>query len=244
MSQTAPRLFVDHDLAPHAAIPASDAQAHYLLSVMRRQRGDDVLLFNGRHGEWRAHVEPSGKRGCTLSVIERHRVQQSDADLWLVFAPVKNARLEIMVEKATELGVSRLVPILTERTIVRRVNRERLQAHAVEAAEQSNRLSVPEVADLVELDAFLSSGLGTRRLIYADEIGPAPSARAALGALAPRPSAVLIGPEGGFSVAERTRILEAGEIVPLSLGPRLLRADTAALAALALVQAMCGDGAE
>jgi 16S rRNA (uracil1498-N3)-methyltransferase len=241
MSQSAPRLFVDHDLIEHGNVPASEAQAHYLLTVMRRRAGEDVLVFNGRQGEWRAQIVPVGKRHCDLKVVERRRVQNSDLDVWLVFAPVKNARLEILVEKATELGATGLLPVLTERTIVRRLNLDRLRAHAVEAAEQSNRLSVPMVHEMVSLEQLIANWPADRRMIYADEIGPAPEPRKALMALDVKPCGVLIGPEGGFSTAERDRILALPDVVPMSLGPRLLRADTAALSALALTQALIGD---
>ncbi len=241
MSQSAPRLFVDHDLAADLLVPATDAQAHYLMTVMRRRAGEEVWLFNGRHGEWRGVVEPVGKRQCDLRVIDRRRVQTSELDIWLVFAPVKNARLEILVEKATELGASALLPVLTERTVVRRLNLDRLRAHAIEAAEQSNRLDVPEVREMIGLDQLLGEWPQYRRMIYADEIGPAPAARGALLALSPKPCGVLIGPEGGFTTTERDRILTLWDVVPISLGPRLLRADTAALAALAMTQAFIGD---
>jgi len=185
----------------------------------------------------------TGKRQCALQVIERRRVQDSSLDVWLVFAPVKNARLEILVEKATELGATALVPVLTERTIVRRLDLDRLRAHAVEAAEQSNRLSVPVVQDMVSLEQLIANWPADRRMIYADEIGPAAQARDALIPLSVKPCAVLIGPEGGFSIAERDDILTLPDVVPISLGPRLLRADTAALSALALTQALIGDRA-
>lgn len=243
MTQTPPRLFVDADLTAGAAFDASPSQAHYLMSVMRRTAGDPVWLFNGRDGEWLAHIDTPAKRLCRFRIDQRRRVQDSSLDLWLVFAPVKNARLEILVEKATELGVTALVPVLTERTIVRRLNLDRLRAHAIEAAEQSNRLSVPDVRAPVALDALIRDW-PRRRLVYADEIGPAPAAAAALSGLSPRPAAALIGPEGGFSTDERALILSAPDVVPLSLGPRLLRADTAALVTLALVQALVGDGVE
>ena len=244
MSQTPPRLFVDADLGPDAVVSASEAQNHYLIHVMRRKSADEVWVFNGRHGEWRASVEPVSKRLCHLRVTERRRVQDSGLDLWLVFAPVKNARLEILVEKATEMGVSALVPVLTERTIVRRLNIERLTAHAIEAAEQSNRLAVPVVHQPQSLDLALAAFPSDRRMIYADEIGPAPMARDALMTLSAKPTAVLIGPEGGFSTEERARILQLNDVVPISLGPRLLRADTAALTTLALTQALIGDRAD
>jgi 16S rRNA (uracil1498-N3)-methyltransferase len=234
-------LFTPSDLTAGSAVIPDDTQAHYLVSVMRRRSGDPVWLFNGRDGEWIATFEPSGKRGCRLIVTERRRVQQSDIDLWLVFAPVKNARIEILIEKATELGVSALVPVLTERTIVRKLNQARLLAHAIEAAEQSNRMAVPDMRDLAGLDQVLADWPNGRRLIYADEIGSATLARQALVGLRPGPLAVLIGPEGGFSTSERDRILALADAIPISLGPRLLRADTAALAALALVQGLVGD---
>ncbi len=241
MTRSAPRLFTQSDLTAGSSVLPDDTQTHYLVSVMRRRSGDPVWLFNGRDGEWIASFEPSGKRGCRLIVTERRRVQQSDIDLWLVFAPVKNARIEILIEKATELGVSALLPVLTERTIVRKLNQTRLLAHAIEAAEQSNRMAVPDMRDLAGLDQVLADWPAGRRLIYADEIGPAPLARQALAGLKPGPLAVLIGPEGGFSTSERDRILALSDAIPISLGPRLLRADTAALAALALVQGLVGD---
>ena len=236
-----PRLFVDHDLAAGGDVPLSADQSHYVLNVMRLLTGDPVLLFNGRHGEWQANVSVASKRNASVVPSRRTRPQSTPPDLWLLFAPIKRQRIDLMAEKAAELGVRRLLPVMTERTHVERVNCERLRAHAIEAAEQCGLLSVPEVGVPQPLRMVLEEWPKDRRLLFCDEQGPAPPALEALRDRPPQPWAVLVGPEGGFSPGERDLLLALPTAVAVSLGPRILRADTAAVAALALWQATLGD---
>lgn len=228
----APRLFVTADLP--GAIAFDAAQTNYLRNVLRLGPGGTVAVFNGRDGEWRATLERVGKRGAHASATERLRAQSPAPSLWYAFAPLKQARLDYMVEKAAEMGAGRLLPVLTRHTQVRRINRRRLQANVIAACEQCGILTVPEIAEPVALTAFLG-GL-ERTLVVADETlaGSAADPVAAIRAV-PGPHAVLIGPEGGFSDDERA--LLARRAVRVSLGPRVLRADTAAVALLALVEA-------
>ena len=244
-------------------------QAHYLFSVMRLSAGDSLRVFDGVSGEWRAEVVEAGRRGGLVVARGQVGPQVAPPDLWLLFAPLKKARTDFVVEKAVELGAARIVPVLTEFTNAERVRVDRLQAHAVEAAEQCGATVVPEVAEPVKLGALLSGWDPGRRVMWADEgtVGAAveggrSSSLAALfagerardearpGREAPErdapaggvgPWAILIGPEGGFSAAERKRLAALPFIVPVSLGPRILRAETAAVAALALWQARLGD---
>ncbi len=236
------RLFVDVPLSAGAAIAATQPQAHYLLHVMRARAGAQLRLFNGKDGEWRAHIRAEGKGRCSF-VCDRMLVpQDSVLDLWLIFAPIKKTPADYVAQKATELGVSVLQPVITNRTVARRVNVERLRANAVEAAEQSERLSVPEVREPQSLDALLATWPRERRLIFCDEAGEADSIAAALAKQdANGPWAVLTGPEGGFDAQERAAIRALPSVVPVTLGPRIMRADTAALAALSVFQAMVGD---
>ncbi len=243
MAQAAPkiRLFVEAALSPGAAVPLGREQAHYLFGVMRLGPGEAVLAFNGTDGEWLAEVAEAGKRGGALACRERTRPQTLPPDLWLVFAPVKKARTDFIAEKACEMGCRRLVPVFTRFTNSERVNVERLRAHAVEAAEQCGLVSVPEVAEPVTLAALLDGWDPERRLIFCDESGAGTPATEALAQAGPGPWAVLTGPEGGFSPEERARLAALPFAVAVSLGPRILRADTAAVAALALWQAALGD---
>ncbi len=240
-----PRLFVEADLAAGADVPLSEAQAHYVRHVLRRAEGSPLLLFNGRDGEWRAALEPRGKKAAAATVAERTREQESGPDVWLCFAPIKRQRIDLIAEKATELGVGVLQPVLTEHTAVERVNRERLRANAIEAAEQSERLSVPEVRAPIALKRLLDGWPAGRRLLMCDETGGGPPIAAALAALddAARtaPWAIVVGPEGGFAAAELTALRRIKDVTSVGLGPRILRADTAALAALACWQALVGD---
>jgi 16S rRNA (uracil1498-N3)-methyltransferase len=235
------RLFVAADLGAGAEVPLTREQAHYLFSVMRRAPGDAALVFNGRDGEWLAEAVEAGKKGGLLRCIERTRPQEGVPDLWLVFAPVKKARTDFIVEKAAELGAARILPAFTRFTNSERVNRERLQALAVEAAEQCGRLSVAEVAEPDRLDRLLDGWNPARRILFCDERMEAPSAAEALRAAGPGPWAVLIGPEGGFAEEEAERLRRSRGVVPVTLGPRILRADTAAAAALTLWQSVLGD---
>lgn len=234
------RLFVDAALAPDAAITLERAQAHYLTGVMRARAGTPVLLFNGRDGEWLAHVEGEARR-AGLRVAARTRPQEVPPDLWLCVAPIRKGRIDWIAEKACELGAARLVPMLTRRGVVERLNLDRLRAHMIEAAEQCGRTALPVLAEPVTLTALLADWPAGRQLLFCDETGGAPI-RAALQAQPPaRPWAILIGPEGGFDPAERAAIRSRPEAVAVSLGPRILRADTAAVAAISLWQATLGD---
>jgi 16S rRNA (uracil1498-N3)-methyltransferase len=236
------RLFVDAPLLAGARVFPDTSQTHYLLHVMRARAGDRVLLFNGRHGEWQARIAEMSRRECALICERQTRAQQGGPDVWLAFAPVKKTPGEYLAQKATELGVAVMIPVMTERTVARRVNAERLRVNVIEAAEQSERLTVPEVRDAQSLRAFLDNWPGKRRLIFCDEAGDAPPIAEALAASGPSAGwGVLTGPEGGFSPSERERIRARPFVLPVSLGPRIMRADTAALAALAIWQAVLGD---
>jgi len=239
------RLFVEADLATGVEAPLSEAQAHYLRHVMRLGEGAPLLLFNGRDGEWKATLALPGKKTAAATVGERIREQTDEPDLWLCFAPIKRQRIDLVAEKATELGASLLQPVMTRHTIVDRVNVERLRANAVEAAEQTERLSVPEVRAPVDLMKLLSEWPAERRLLMCDETGGGPPIADVLSDLdAPAraaPWAILIGPEGGFAESELTALRRIKDVTAVGLGPRILRADTAALAALACWQSMIGD---
>jgi 16S rRNA (uracil1498-N3)-methyltransferase len=243
MAQSQPkiRLFVEAALGPGGEVALGREQAHYLFSVMRRGEGDRLLVFNGRDGEWLAEVAESGRRAGRLALLERVREQDSPPDLWLLFAPLKKARTDFVAEKACEMGCRRLLPVFTRNTNAERVKRERLAAHAVEAAEQCGLLTVPEVAEPASLDRVLAGWPAGRRLLFCDERGTAPPAQEVLRAAGEGPWAVLIGPEGGFSEEEAARLGTLPFAHAASLGPRVLRADTAAVAALALFQAVLGD---
>ena len=232
------RLHVDHPLAPGQAMPLSPDQAHYLTGVMRLAVGDPVLLFNGRDGEWRSTLTVAAKRGAIVTCDDQTRPQTHPPDLWLLFAPIKKARTDFIVEKAVELGVARILPVQTRHTNSERIRQDRLQAHAVEAAEQCGATHVPMVADLAPLDRVLRDWPEDRRLYWCDETA---AGQPATLAPAKGPAAILIGPEGGFSAEEATRLRARPGVVALSLGPRILRADTAAVAAITLWQASCGD---
>jgi 16S rRNA (uracil1498-N3)-methyltransferase len=239
------RLYVTEPLTFGSRLVVAEAQAHYLVNVMRLQAGDELLLFNGRDGEWRARLASVGKRASQLEVAERRRGQHLGPDLDLVVALVKRARLETIVEKAAELGARRARLVITERTNAERTRVDRLAAIAVEAAEQTGRLDVPQVLPPAKLDRLLADWPADRPLMFCDEAGDAPPALAALAASKAgsegRPWGVLIGPEGGFSPRERALIRAMPQAVAVSLGPRILRADTAAIAALALWQSALGD---
>lgn len=236
------RLYVAAELAAGAVVGLDAPQSHYLQRVMRRAIGDAVLLFNGRDGEWRGRIDGLGRGWCSIALAGQTRKQEPATDVWLVFAPIKRARVDFVAEKATELGVSALWPMFTLRTIVSRVNGERLRANAVEAAEQSDRLSVPEIFEPATLPEVRARWEEKRRLILCDETGRGEPLAAALASL-PRgePYAVMTGPEGGFEADELDAFADLPFVTRVSLGPRLLRADTAALAALACFQAQIGD---
>lgn len=243
------RLFVRERLAPGSLFALSPEQSHYAARVMRAGAGDALVLFNGSDGEWRAIIAGAAKRAVTVRVEARLREQDRVPDLTLLFAPVKRARLDYLVQKATELGVRALRPVLTQRTIVERINLERMAANVVEAAEQCGRLTVPEVLEPVKLSRLLDDWPQGAWLLLCDESlpesTPGRNVREALAALdaAARvaPWSVLIGPEGGFTAGERRRLHALPGAVAAGLGPRIMRADTAAVAALALWQAVLGD---
>jgi 16S rRNA (uracil1498-N3)-methyltransferase len=236
-----PRLYVEAPLATDTAIALSRQQAHYVANVMRLKSGDALRLFNGRDGEWLCTIETAGKREAAVTCTEQTARHRLPPDLDYLFAPLKHARLDYMAQKATEMGARRLRPVFTERTVAQRVNLDRLKANTIEAAEQCNMVSVPEVLPLEPLDAVLARWDPARRLIVCDEAAPIADPLATLKALPPGPLALLVGPEGGFSEAEAEGLRALAFVTTISLGPRVMRADTAAVAALALVQAVHGD---
>lgn len=238
------RLFVDVPLGEGQSVDLTRDQAHYLFGVMRLTQGARVALFNGHAGEWTAEVAEASKRGGRLAVLGQSAPQLDPPDLWLLFAPIKKARTDFIVEKAAEMGAARIVPVQTEFTNAERIRRDRLQAHAVEAAEQCGGTFVPEVAELQKLDRLLADWPEDRRIMFADEAladnGESPT-RGFDDVSDGGPWAILIGPEGGFSDAERARLHAMETAHPVRLGPRILRADTAAVAALTLWQSKLGD---
>jgi 16S rRNA (uracil1498-N3)-methyltransferase len=238
------RLFIESDLTAGAAVELSQEQAHYLKNVMRLGEGELVALFNGRDGEVAARIDRFAKRSASLLIEDQLRPQMPEPDLWLVFAPIKRARIDFLIEKATELGASALVPVITRHTIVERLNLDRLRAHAIEAAEQSERLTVPVIEAPRDLDTVLAGWHASRRIMLCDESGIAPPAVIALQGRNDAAWAVLIGPEGGFAETELDAIRKLPFVSPVSLGPRILRADTAALAGLAVLQALRGEAAQ
>jgi 16S rRNA (uracil1498-N3)-methyltransferase len=244
------RLFVEADLSEGAAVGLDHARAHFLRSVLRLSRGASIAVFNGRDGEWLARIEGLGKGWASLLVESQRRAQEAGPDLWLLFAPIKRARLDFLVEKAVELGVFRLQPVMTRHSVVKRVNLERLAANAREAAEQCERLDVPAIAEPRPLFDLLGEWPAERRLLVCAEQGTAaPLAEALAGAAAPgraaaTPWAILTGPEGGLTRSELDGLVKLPFVTTVGLGPRILRADTAALAALACWQALLGDGAK
>ncbi|WP_421726622.1 16S rRNA (uracil(1498)-N(3))-methyltransferase [Bauldia sp.] len=238
------RLFVETDLAADALVPLDRQQTNYLTNVLRMSEGTPVLVFNGRDGEWLAGLRQQGRKVFALEIGEQQRAQPPAPDLHYLFAPLKQARLDYVVGKAVEMGVGRLRPVITQHTQVTKLNRNRAEANIIEAAEQCGVLAVPTINDPQPLNGLLDYWRQTdpeRRIVFCDEGHPGDDAMTALTGLPPGPLAVLVGPEGGFSNAERDRLLGLPFVSPLPLGPRILRADTAAVAALALVQATVGD---
>jgi 16S rRNA (uracil1498-N3)-methyltransferase len=232
-----PRLFIKQPLGEGVRIELGAAQANYLGNVMRLKERDQLLLFDGASGEWLAEIAEVGKKRMTLSVIDPTRPQEAAPDLWLAFAPVKKGRVDWLVEKAVELGVARLLPVVTQRTIVDKLNLERMRAHIIEAAEQCGRTALAAIEEPVKLDAFLKGRDPARALYFADETGGEPTASA----FTPGPALILTGPEGGFTPDEAAAIRAAPNAKPISLGPRILRAETAAPAAVAAWMAVAGD---
>lgn len=239
------RLFVEDKLFSGSTVLLDRDQSHYLANVMRKKQGDEILLFNGKNGEWKATISAVEKRAVSLTIDQQSREQEQEPDLWLAFAPIKKARLDFMAQKATELGVSSLTPVMTRRTIVDRVKTDRMRANAVEAAEQCERLSIPLINEAAKLDEFLTSLPLDRKLMFCDENKTGEETHRALCSASdktsPGPWAILIGPEGGFDADERRKIRAHPSCVPVSLGPRVLRADTAAMAAISLWQSAIGD---
>ncbi len=236
------RLFTQSDLQQNAYVALSREQAHYLANVMRRKEGDVVRLFNGRQGEWSGKIVTLSKKHAEVLLIQHTKEQYSEPNIRLCFAPVKNAPQHFLVQKATELGVSILQPIITHHTIVSRVNSEKLRANVLEAAEQCERLSIPQVLEPITFESFIAGRDTESALIFCDETGGGESAITTLSSL---PNCtfptILIGPEGGFAEKELAQLRAAKSSVAIGLGPRILRADTAALAALTVVQATLGD---
>lgn len=236
--QSTPRLFIEKELAP-GPLRIDGQQAHYLVSVMRMKAGDPVKLFDDKTGEWLGVAASVGKRDVTLDVTERLRPREPVPDLWLAFAPIKKGPVDWLVEKACELGVDRLLPVITHRTVVDRLNLDRLRANMIEAAEQCGRTALPGIAEPVKLAALLRDWPQNRTIFFADETGGAPAAEAMRAR--PGPAAILIGPEGGFDSEEREAIRAHSRAVGVALGPRILRAETAAAAAVSLWMASSGD---
>jgi 16S rRNA (uracil1498-N3)-methyltransferase len=243
-----PRLYVDHSLAGGLVVTLDQAQTHYLADVLRRKPGDKLLVFNGRDGEWEAELDQSGKRSVVLTIRAQTRAQDRAGDLHYLFAPLKRARLDYMVQKAVELGAGHLQPVMTRHTQAERINTARMRANVIEAAEQCGILNLPTVGEPLSLARALAALDPGRALVFCDEDAPVSGPLAALSAAAggrsmksAMPVALLVGPEGGFAAEERAALLERAGTIRLALGPRILRADTAAVAALALVQASLGD---
>ena len=232
-----PRLYVAPPLSAGVLVALDGGQANYLGNVLRLKEGDQVLLFDGESGEWLANVAEAGKKRMSLSVEQSTRPQEQVPDLTLAFAPIKKGRVDWLVEKAVELGVARLQPVITQRTIVDKLNLERMNAHIIEAGEQCGRTSLAGIDPPVKLDAFLRALDGSRALSFADETGGAPAATA----FVPSAATILTGPEGGFTPDEAAAIRAAPRAVAVSLGPRILRAETAAMAAVAAWMAAVGD---
>lgn len=249
-----PRLFVASGLAPGAEFDLPEAASHYVARVMRRSVGDELRLFNGREGEVRAGILSVGRGLVRVEVRELLRLQRPGLDLWLLFAPLKKDKTDLVVEKAVELGVSRIQPVITERCNATAVRLDRWRRIAIEAAEQSERLDIPDLMEPATLDAVLSAWPGDRLLIFCDEAGDdetapwggatgrARPAAEVLGERAGQSAACLIGPEGGFSPRERDRLRASDSVAPVSLGPRILRAETASILCLGLWGALAGEG--
>lgn len=235
------RLYVTFALSAGAVRPLDRDQTHYLSTVMRAGEGEHVALFNGSDGEWLAEIATIGKHTGEVRVLSLLRPQREEPDVWLVFAPIKRARIDFIAEKATELGASGLWPVFTRRTIVSRIKGERLYANMIEAAEQTERLTLPQLFEAAPLEKVLASWPDNRRLLYMDETGGGEPIARVLPSLSAGPMAILVGPEGGFDKSELDALRNLPFSVAVGLGPRVLRADTAALAALACWQALCGD---
>ena len=242
--KTLPRLHVDAPLGAGASVELGREQTNYLISVLRMKAGEALVLFNGVDGAWMARIADPHRKGVTLEVVVQTAHQTPKSDLWFGFAPLKTGRLDYLVQKATEMGAGTIQPVITKFTQVQKLKTEKLLANIIEAAEQCEVLSVPVLAAETSLDALLSDWQhkeGLRRLVFCDESARANSPVGQLNDIEGLPVGVLIGPEGGFSDDERSRLLAQPYVIPISLGPRILRADTAAVAALAVVQSIIGD---
>ena len=232
-----PRLFVRQSLSEGVRVELDGGQANYLGNVLRLKEGAELLLFDGQSGEWRARIAEAGKKRMSLAIEKRTRAPEIVPDVWLAFAPVKRTQTDWLVEKATELGAARLIPVMTQRTVAERVKLDRLQSIAIEAAEQCGRTVLPDIVEPSPLARLLVERDEDRRLYFADEGGGEPAATA----FRAGPALILTGPEGGFTEEERAAIRAAPNAVPVSLGPRILRAETAGLAALSAFMAVAGD---
>lgn len=240
------RLFLENDLSMGAQLSLNRDQSHYLATVLRAKKGMKLAVFNGRDGEWAAEVISIEKRSVTLSLLENISAQIAEPDVWLVFAPIKKTRIDFVAQKATELGASKLLPMFTERTIADRVNTDRLLANAIEAAEQCERLTIPSVEEPQKINTITTNWPADRHIMFCDESLDGERALLALSKLKASietnaPWAIFIGPEGGFTEDERTRLNNMPQSHPVTLGPRILRADTAAMAALSIWQTVFGD---
>ena len=235
------RLYIEDDLAPDTPVEAAPQAAHYLTHVLRLKEGDEVLAFNGRDGEWKARLKPEGKKRVLLVPVEETRPQPAPSDLVYCFAPLKQGRLDYMVQKAVEMGAGVLQPVVTQHTQVPKLSTDKIKANAIEAAEQCGVLSLPECRDAVRFDRFIDQWDPSRRLIFCDEGHESDDPLSILQGLQSGPTGLLIGPEGGFSEEERQLLHRLPFVTAIPLGPRILRADTAAVAAMALVQAILGD---
>lgn len=242
MTQAKPRLrlYVTAPLRQGEEVVLSGNQSHYVGHVMRQRAGDAVLMFNGRDGEWVADIITVGKKQVTVRVAHQRREQHASPDLWLAFAPIKN-KTDLVVEKATELGVSKLLPVFTRHAVVKSVNMEKLTAHAIEAAEQCERLDVPTIETCKDIPTLLTAWPRERLLLYGDESGEGAPLKKTLSALPVGKYGVVVGPEGGFSADEQKLLRTFSFVRPFTMGPRILRADTAAVAALACLQMWLGD---
>ena len=235
------RLFVANPLGADGEIALTPAQAHYLLHVLRLSAGSRLLVFDGRNGEWRAEIAAAKKSGCTIRLVEKVREQTATQDIGYAFAPLKQGRLDYMVQKAVEMGVSSLQPVITAHTAVSRLNLERMKANAIEAAEQCGVLTLPDIHAPVKFETMINTCGKDRVIVFCDERAELSPPLEALEKLRGRKVTALIGPEGGFSLSERETLLSRSFVYPISLGPRVMRADTAAVAVLALLNAVLGD---
>lgn len=235
------RIYTNSQLLKDGFVELSKEQAHYLCNVMRQKDGDEIKLFNGNDGEWQSVISSISKKNCSVRIVEQTKEQKNEPDIWLYFAPVKNAPINNLVQKATELGVSKLIPVFTQHTVISRVNVERLRLIAIEAAEQCRRLTIPQIEEPVKFANLLNSWDENRGLILCDESGGGESFTKALGNDKHANHAIIIGPEGGFSQSEFEMLKNKPYVVSVGMGPRILRADTAAIAALTSYMNILGD---